>query len=137
MVQWYRDITNLMPSNAWAYSSIVILLLAMVMFLLYRFGKLLPLRKTAFGLFIAFVVLFFVTMGHSFYSRNRVTHNPEAILMAGSETARSTPDQSGTEVFVIHEGTKVRVRSSLAEWSEVELEDGKVGWILTNSFEVI
>jgi len=112
-------------------------LLAMVMFLLYRFGKLLGLRKAAFGLFITFIVLFVITMGHAYHSRNRVMNNPEAILMVGSETARSTPDESGTEVFVIHEGTKVKIKSALSEWSEVELQDGKVGWIRTNSVEVI
>lgn len=137
VVEWYRGITNLMPSNAWAYASLVLFLLSMIMFLVYRFGKLLNLRKVAFGLFITFIVLFVVSMGHAFYSRNSVVNNPEAILMVGSETARSTPDESGTEVFVIHEGTKVRIKSSLMEWSEVALEDGKVGWIRSNSVEVI
>lgn len=137
VVVWYRAVTNLMTSNTWAYVSLVLFLLAMVMFLLYRFGKILGLRKVAFGLFISFMVLFFVSMGHAFHSRNIVTANPEAILMVGSETARSTPDDSGTEVFVIHEGTKVRIKSSLGDWSEVSLEDGKVGWIKSDSFEVI
>jgi len=137
VVEWYRDLTNLMTSNMWANVSLVLFLLAMVMFLVYRFGKLLNLRKVAFSLFIVFIVFFVVTMGHAFYSKNRVVNNPEAILMAGSETARSTPDDSGTEVFVIHEGTKVKIKSSLSEWSEVQLEDGKVGWIRTSSVEVI
>lgn len=134
---WYGNITNLMTSNMWADVSLVLFLLAMIMFLLYRFGKMLGLRKAAFGLFISFIVFFFISMGHAFHSRNRVLNNPEAILMVGSETARSTPDESGTEVFVIHEGTKVKMKSALGDWSEVALEDGKVGWIKTNSVEVI
>jgi len=137
VVVWYRDITSLLTSNRWAYLSLILFLLAMAMFLLYRFGKLLPLRKTAFGLFIALILLFLLTMGHSLYSRNSVVRNPAAILMAGSQTARSTPDDTGTEVFVIHEGTKVFVKSTILEWSEVRLEDGKVGWIHTNSIEMI
>lgn len=137
VVVWYRNITNLLTSNMWAYVSLVLFLLAMVMFLVYRFGKILPLRKAAFGLFIAFFAFYLVSMGHALYSRNMVVNNPEAIVMVGSETARSTPDDSGTEVFVIHEGTKVQVKNSVLEWSEVKLEDGKVGWIKTSSFEVI
>ncbi len=137
VVVWYQNITNLLTSNQWAYLSLILFFVAMAMFLLYRFGIHLPLRKTAFGLFIALIVFFFLTMGHSFYSRNSVVNNPAAILMAGSQTARSTPDDTGTEVFVIHEGTKVFIKSSILEWSEVRLEDGKVGWIRSNSIEVI
>lgn len=137
VVQWYKQITNLLTSNVWAYVSIVLFLLAMIMFLLYRFGSSMTLRKTAFGLFVFFFVFTFITMGHSFMSKNIFTDSRDAIVLVGSETAKSTPDESGTEVFVIHEGTKVRVRSELGEWSEVQLEDGNVGWVRTASFEMI
>lgn len=137
IVEWYGNITNLMTSNKWTIISLVLLFLTMVMFLTYRFGSVLALRKTAFGLSIACFVLSILFAGHAFYSRNRVINTPEAILMVGSETARSTPDESGTEVFVIHEGTKVKIKSTLTEWSEVQLADGSVGWIRSNCVEVI
>ena len=137
VVEWYANITNLMTSNRWAVISLVLLFLTMVMFLTYRFGSVLVLRKTAFGLAIVCFVLSIAFAGHAFYSRNRVVNSPEAILMVGSETARSTPDESGTEVFVIHEGSKVKIKSTLSEWSEVQLEDGSVGWIRSNSVELI
>lgn len=137
VVRWYKTITNLLTSNVWAYLSIVLFVLAMAMFLFYRFGNSMALRKSAFCLFLFFFVLTFVAMGHSFMSKNIFTDSREAIILAGSETAKSTPDESGTEVFVIHEGTKVKIRSTLGEWSEVKLEDGNVGWIRTSAFEVI
>lgn len=137
ITQWYSDITLLFTSNVWAYIAIVLFFLAMVFFLIYRFGMTLALRKTGFGLFLLFLVCFFISIGHASHSRNMVVDNPAAIVMVGSETARSTPDMSGTEVFVIHEGTKVFVKSSLGEWIEVRLEDGNVGWIHNSAVEKI
>ena len=137
LVEWYRNVTRLMPSNLWAYISLALFFLAMVMFLIYRFGSTIGLRKTCFAFCILFVVLTLSTMGHALHSRDMVKDNPAAIVMVGSETARSTPDASGTEVFVIHEGTKVFIKSKLGAWIEVRLEDGNVGWIHNSAVEKI
>ena len=41
-------------------------------------------------------------------------------------------------LFVIHEGHKVEIKdNSMHEWKEIELEDGKVGWIPASSIEII
>ena len=55
-------------------------------------------------------------------------HN-EAIIMTGSVTVKSSPDKSGTDLFQLHEGTKVEIKSSLDSWIEIEVGNGNVGWI--------
>lgn len=58
--------------------------------------------------------------------------------MESSVTVRSTPTKSGTDLFVIHEGTRVEVRdNSMRDWAEVQIADGKVGWIEKSSYEAI
>ena len=62
----------------------------------------------------------------------------QAIVLTPSITVRSTPSESGTSLFVIHEGHKVEIKdNSMHEWKEIELEDGKVGWIPASSIEII
>lgn len=136
-VRWYESITQWFTSNTWAYTSVICFLLAMGLFLLYRFGKRLDIRKIAFGLCLFALVISFISMGHAFKAKRMAVKNPAAILMVGSETAKSSPDESGTEVYVIHEGTKVFIKSQLGDWSEVQLEDGNVGWVRTSTIEVI
>ena len=60
-----------------------------------------------------------------------------AIIFAPTVTIKSSPDASGTDLFVLHEGTKVFIKSSLGEWYEIELEDGNVGWIRQKDLERI
>ena len=51
--------------------------------------------------------------------------------MAPSVTVKSTPNQSGTDLFILHEGRKVIIKdNTMKEWKEIKLEDGNVGWYL-------
>ncbi len=59
------------------------------------------------------------------------------IVMAGEITAYSAPTDNGMEVFLIHEGTKVKISRTLGNWIEIRLEDGNVGWISSSSIEII
>ena len=60
------------------------------------------------------------------------------IVMAPAVTVKSTPTESGSDLFVIHEGTRVEIRdSSMKDWFEIQIADGKIGWIPKNSLELI
>ena len=62
----------------------------------------------------------------------------KAIVIEPSVTVRSTPDESGTELFVLHEGTKICIEdNTMSSWKEVSLEDGNRGWIKTSMIEII
>lgn len=62
----------------------------------------------------------------------------EAIIITGEVMVQSAPsDDSSLQVFVVHEGTKVRIDRRAEDWVEVVLEDGKVGWVRTTALEVI
>ena len=61
-----------------------------------------------------------------------------AIVMSPSITVKSTPNESGTDLFVLHEGTKVYIEdNSMKGWKEIRLEDGKKGWLPVSAIEVI
>ena len=58
--------------------------------------------------------------------------------MQPSVTAKSTPSSSGTDLFVIHEGRKVKISDdSMQGWKEIKLEDGNIGWVPAESIERI
>ena len=59
--------------------------------------------------------------------------------MAPSVTVKSTPNQSGTDLFILHEGRKVIIKdNTMKEWKrKLKLEDGNVGWVPTNVIEII
>ncbi len=60
-----------------------------------------------------------------------------AIVMVDEATAHSGPDEAQTEVFAVHEGTKVRVVRGEGEWMLVRLENGLGGWVRAGVVERI
>ena len=84
---------------------------------------------------LLFVILFNI-MAWSLRSRN--DNRMEGIIMSPAVVVKSTPDKSGTDLFVIHEGTKIVIRdNTLRDWVEVVIADGKVGWVRKDVFETI
>ena len=49
--------------------------------------------------------------------------------MNQSLSVKSSPNAGATELFRIHEGTKVRVVGTLDGWSEIRIDDGNMGWV--------
>ena len=60
-----------------------------------------------------------------------------AIALAEVVTARSGPDVNQTEVFIMHEGTKVRVVRREDDWILVRLQNGLGGWVRADQVEPI
>ena len=53
-------------------------------------------------------------------------------------TVKSTPSKSGTDLFILHEGTRVEILdNSMKEWVEVQIADGKKGWMERRQMEEI
>ena len=57
--------------------------------------------------------------------------------MSPSVTVKSSPSQSGTDLFILHEGTKVKIIDEVGEWYEVKIDDGNSGWIKDSEMEII
>ena len=102
------------------------------------FSKTALLKKI--GFFSGLVSLLIVILANIFAAqqKKRLTERDFAIVMTPNVVVRSTPSESGTSLFVLHEGRKVQIKDgSMREWKEIKLEDGKVGWVPTTSIEEI
>ena len=72
------------------------------------------------------------------YQQNAIqADNSHAIIFAPTVTIKSTPDVSGTDLFILHEGTKVEILEYVGSWAEIMTEDGSKGWIDVNAIEII
>ena len=135
--RWYHSLGNFLNSNGWAYVSILFFLLFIGCLFAYFFARRRWLKKS--GFFAGILLLAFSTLSlvYSAQASHLITNPDEAILFALSVTVKSSPDKSGTDLFVLHEGSKLKIRSVLGKWSEIELEDGNVGWLLSKDIQII
>lgn len=123
--------------NTWAVFCIVFLTIGLGLFLLYFFAGEQKLKKFAFSFGFIFVVLFLTSLCLGYYTDAENSKSTEAIITDQVVTAKSSPDDSGTDLFRIHEGLKVSVKDKSADWIEIRISDGRVGWVKSEVLEKI
>jgi SH3-like domain-containing protein len=82
---------------------------------------------------VCFIFLSASTLAFSIRNKSLVYDSHKAIISSPVVSGKSSPDKSGTDLFVLHEGTKVTVEDSVGEWLEIRLSDGNKGWVPVNS----
>jgi len=83
------------------------------------------------GGFLIIISVLFISKIHTFNS------SVEAIIMSPEVYVRSSPIGSGTDLFAVHSGLKVRIENQSSDWYKVRLPDGKEGWIERTHLEII
>lgn len=135
--RWLRTVRNSMSCMAWSILSLVSLGVLLVCAIQFLLASRIRWRKAGFyGALCAFV-LFVATTAFAVSSRNDMLSHNEAIVMGTAISVKSSPDRSATDLFVLHEGTKVKILTEVDEWVEVVIADGKKGWTERKNIEEI
>jgi len=129
IVRWFNTLVNTFSSKAWATISIIFLWLTLGGAAFYIFFKALAIRKFGFFSSAVFLFLFGICMIMGYQRHQNVHADDEAIVFATNAYIKSTPDVSGTDLFILHEGVKVEVVDQVEAWNQIQLPDGKQGWI--------
>lgn len=137
LIVWFDALIHLLNSNTWVYLSIITLIVASICFLSFAFARRLLWRKISFH--FAWVALLLCASFGIFagIAYHRFTARSEAIVMQGVASVKSSPDAGGTDLFILHEGTKVTIKDQLGEWDEIVLPNGHRGWIERKMIERI
>ncbi|HBE39730.1 MAG TPA: hypothetical protein DDW27_00710 [Bacteroidales bacterium] len=136
-IRWYNYLSLLLPANNWAGISLASFILCLVFLSLYLYTSKYKLKVSGFWLAIIALVISFSSIAFSFRNKNLVHESNKAIILDPVVNGKSSPDASGTDLFVIHEGLKVTVVDGVGDWREIRLPDGNKGWVPENSLEVI
>ena len=137
-VTWYHSLVNLMSVDAWARTALIALAIAIILALAYLFSGRIWLRKVGFFGAFFLLVVFVLSNLFAFQQKQKLTHRTGAIIMTNAATVKSTPSKNGTDLFILHEGTRVTIiDGSMSGWKEIRVADGKQGWIDARQLEII
>ena len=87
------------------------------------------LRKTGFFAGILFIVVLALSLFFAIQNYQDARHKDEAIVMTSTVMVKSSPSVSSVDLFVLHEGAKVRILDANEEWNKIKIANGSVGWI--------
>lgn len=134
---WIRDINYKLSSDTWVTISLVLFVLVALLLLNFRYGPSPRARKLSF---FASMLSLLIGIGVTLFAwnqRNAYHKVDEAVIMMPVSTVRSSPDMSGTTLFILHEGTKATIIEGFGKWRRIELADGRQGWIASEEIELI
>jgi tetratricopeptide (TPR) repeat protein len=135
--RWWNALQNLFEMDTWAIILIVNVVLFFIAISFYLISNTMLIRKASFW---CGILLFIFSTFSFLFASNRyhtLTRQKEAIIFSPSLTVKSSPDDNSTDLFILHEGTKVSVTDKVGQWREVKIANGSVGWVKAETFREI
>ncbi len=135
---YFRSVTNWFSLRTWTIVGLLSFVLMLVCLLLFWGSDSLLVRKLAFSSAVLLLLVSVLSNVCAMKQKDFKQVHTSGIITAPAVTVKSTPADNGNDLFVLHEGSKVEILdSSLKEWCEVSIADGKQGWIQKKSFDLI
>jgi tetratricopeptide (TPR) repeat protein len=135
---WFRNFSYIMDSDAWAVCFLVFLGLTLAMMLVFILSGSVGGRRAGFFIGIFMLLVAVMALTFSVWQKNEGMNADEAIIMKPVTSVKSSPSaEASTDLFILHEGTKVRLLDEVGTWKNISLADGRQGWIPSADLEVI
>lgn len=135
--KYFKELRSYFGLKTLTYLTLAVYFLFIGCLILWLTRKSLSLRRlfrTAALVIGVFLVIFSVL----FISKIHTTNSSvEAVIMSPEVYVRSSPTESGTDLFAIHSGLKVKIANQSGDWYEIRLPDGKEGWLESTHLEII
>ena len=135
---YFRIMTNWFSLRTWTTIALLSFVLMLVCLLVFWASGSVTVRKLTFSSAIVLLLLTILSNVCAMQQRNFKQSHTSGIITTPAVTVKSTPADNGNDLFVLHEGSKVEILdSSLKEWCEVSIDDGKIGWVPKKAFDFI
>ncbi|MGI9547523.1 MAG: tetratricopeptide repeat protein [Flavobacteriaceae bacterium] len=133
----YNSIIGLFSFDQWAYFAVVLILIFVLTYLAYYFLRYSSHKRAAFLSSMVSLIIALICIVFAFVQYEHYMSEQPAIVFAEECMVQSEPNNRSTEVFLLHEGTKVKVIDGLEDYKKIELADGKVGWVQQDDIKML
>ncbi|TKG88888.1 tetratricopeptide repeat protein [Puteibacter caeruleilacunae] len=128
-LKWKHNIINSKSADEWAWISAITFIFFIILLGIFILSGMVSLKKMSFSIGISLFIVSIMTFTFASSQKHKINKRKNAIVFTPSVTVKSSPAESGTNLFVIHEGLKVQVTDSVTNWKEIKLADGNKGWL--------
>ncbi|MDR3287038.1 MAG: tetratricopeptide repeat protein [Prevotellaceae bacterium] len=133
IITFFGKIKSLFAVNTWGVMGLLSFVIVLILALLFLFAPSLFIRRISFWI-ACFVLLFSISCK---LIESNIRKYDSAVVFVPVLTAKTSPDDSGKDMFLLHEGTKVIVRETFNEWTKIQLPNGEQGWVISDAVTII
>ena len=135
--RWIRKMATVLPANTWSIVFVIIIWLVFLSAGFYVISHRSSLKKVSFISCIVLSILAVTTYLMSARSYSISSVEEQAIVISSSVYVKSSPDEKGNDLFILHEGTKVEILEPFEGWKKIRIANGTIGWLKLNEIEKI
>lgn len=135
--KFVNNISSSMTFERWAFFSIGLVVLFVILFLSYYFANSSFKKRLAFIASVTSIVLACIALSFAFHNYDLIEKDQPAIVFAEEAQVKSEPNLRSSESFKLHEGTKLQVMDTVNNWKKIKLADGKTGWISSDDIKLL
>lgn len=135
--QWWEDVRDIFASHQWGIFALVSIWLASALLIIFLFVISPKIRKLTFFLGVFFLLIFALTTTLGLSRYNYENNHNRAIIFSMNAYIKSSPEESSTDLFILHQGTKVEIIDEIGNWYKIRLANGSIGWIKKSDVERI
>jgi tetratricopeptide (TPR) repeat protein len=135
--KWWKQTVHLMGPDQWARLAIAFFVVFLILLSMFIVSRSVTLRKTAFWMGTILLAAFVFSIYTGYYGHLEIKQQHEGIIFTPTVTVKSSPAENSVDLFVIHEGTKVRLLDEVEQWTEIRIANGSVGWIRSEDYQPI
>lgn len=136
-LRWLKQLISSQSINFWGLLSMITFFTFLFLFGLFLLSKSFQIKRFAFWFSVAAISLSAVTFSFGSHLKSKLINHKSAVITDRSVRVKASPSETGTELFIVHEGITVQLTDQLGEWVYVSLPDGNKGWIKEASMERI
>jgi len=137
IITWWKTFIGIFTSDTWAIISMASFVSLLSFVFLFFFTRSYSLKKLSFWFGIILLLLSFSSFVFASKTKSAIESHNTAIIFEPVINVKSSPGDVGTELFVIHEGTKVEITQQSGDWVEIKLANGNKGWVKSDLVEII
>lgn len=135
--RWFLAAWTMQSLDGWAATLITLLVLFLTTISVYLFSKRVALKKVSFYTLLLLMMMVIASAIFATKQYRKLHTEKDAVVMHTRVTAKSSPSSQSSDLFLLHEGTRVYIRNTVGQWLEVVLTNGNVGWIREEAVEII
>jgi tetratricopeptide (TPR) repeat protein len=137
LVTWINALRKSLSLDAWAITGLTLFAVALALMFVVFFSSSAGRKKLAFFTAIVLLALSLFSTYIAVHEKHRFNQHAEAIIFAPVTAVKASPDNSGVDLFILHEGTKVTVLEAIGNWKKIKTADGNQGWLPASVIEAI
>ncbi len=130
---WWNKLSNTFSANVWAVITLVTFGLLLITLYFYLTAKTRTIKKSMFFVGLILIIINICSFSISANKYDYLKTNDEGIVMTSTITVKSSPSSTSVDLFVLHEGSKVKVLDTTDNWDKIKIANGSIGWIPSSS----